>query len=217
MGGQQVLEWSIMDPDLIEQSVIIAAGASLNAWSRGWNAAQRLALEADPTLFDDSINAGAKGLEAARAMGMLCYRTYEAYNELQVDHPEALENFRIESYLRYQGSKLSKRFTATAYWSVCRSMDTHHVGRGRGGVEAALGSISADSLVIGIQSDILFPINEQIEIANYIPNAQLEIIDSPYGHDGFLIEDEKLTSIIDKFMKKEAYHAKRPTARLEAA
>jgi homoserine O-acetyltransferase/O-succinyltransferase len=203
MGGQQVLEWAIIDPTLFEHITVIAAGAKLNAWSRGWNTAQRMALEADPTLFEHSPFAGKKGLEAARAMGMLCYRTYEAYNELQKDNDDSVENFKIDSYLRYQGLKLFKRFTALSYLSVTKTMDSHHVGRNRGGIEAALGQILAKTLVIGIESDILFPINEQVELATYIPNAELEIIESDFGHDGFLIENEQITKIINCFLQPQ--------------
>ncbi len=210
MGGQQVLEWSIMDASLFEQIVIIAAGAKLNAWSRGWNGAQRIALEADPTLFAHSPFAGKKGLQAARAMGMMCYRTYDAYNDLQTDADDGIENFKIDSYLRYQGAKLSNRFTALGYLSVTKSMDSHNVGRNRGGVENALNTILAETLIIGIQSDILFPINEQAELAKYIPQSKLEIIDSPYGHDGFLIENEQITRLLTRFMarKKQEKEAK---------
>jgi homoserine O-acetyltransferase len=202
MGGQQVLEWSIIAPNLFEQIIIIAAGAKLNAWSRGWNSAQRMALEADATLFDNIPNAGEKGLQAARAMGMMCYRTYEAYNQLQLDNDEVLDDYKIDSYLHYQGEKLSNRFTALAYWSVTKSMDSHNVGRNRGGIEKALKKVLADTLIIGIQSDILFPIEEQIELATHIPQSQLDIIDSSYGHDGFLIENEKITLLVHRFMDK---------------
>ncbi len=208
MGGQQVVEWAIIAPTLIEQIIVIAAGAKLNAWSRGWNTAQRLALEADATLYDDSPFAGKKGLTAARAMGMMCYRTYEAYNELQADEENTLDSYKMDSYLRYQGLKLNKRFTALAYLSVTKSMDSHDVGRNRGGVEKALQQILAKALIISIHSDILFPLEEQIELARYIPNAQLEIIDSAYGHDGFLLENEQITALIKqfqaRFLEKEA-------------
>lgn len=200
MGGQQVLEWSIIDPNLFEQIVVLAAGAKLTAWSRGLNAAQRMAIEADPTLYEHSPYAGKKGLEAARAIGMLSYRSYESYNFLQKDSDDSIEQFKVDSYLRYQGAKLSKRFTALSYLSVTKSMDSHNVGRNRGGIENALQQIKASALVIGIESDLLFPIDEQVELARHIPNAQLEIIESPYGHDGFLIEYEQITRIITRFL-----------------
>lgn len=200
MGGQQVLEWSIIDPYLFEQTIILAAGAKLTAWSRGLNAAQRLALESDITLYEHSPNAGKKGLEAARAIGMLSYRSYESYNFLQKDEDDGLEQFKVDSYLRYQGAKLSKRFTALSYLSVTKSMDSHNVGRNRGGIEKALQTIRIPTLVIGIESDLLFPIEEQIELARFIPNSQLEIIESPYGHDGFLIEYEQIIKIITRFL-----------------
>jgi homoserine O-acetyltransferase/O-succinyltransferase len=114
--------------------------------------------------------------------------------------------------LQYQGTKLCKRFTALAYLSITKSMDSHNVGRNRGGVEGALQHILAKALIIGIESDILFPLEEQIELADAIPQAQLEIIDSPYGHDGFLLEYEQITKIVKTFCtpkqqeKKQYYH-----------
>lgn len=202
MGGQQLLEWSIIDKFLFDQIVVLAVGAQLTPWSRGWNAAQRMALEADPTLYEDNAGAGEKGLEAARAIGMICYRTYDAYNQLQADDDQALDNYKIESYLRYQGVKLRKRFTPLSYLSVTRTMDSHNVGRNRGGVEKALNSIQTAVLVIGISSDLLFPIEEQTFLATHIPNATLAIIDSDFGHDGFLIENEVITNLVSRFMKK---------------
>jgi homoserine O-acetyltransferase/O-succinyltransferase len=215
MGGQQAVEWAIIEPTLIEQIVVIAAGAKLNAWSRGWNSAQRLALEADATLFEHSPFAGKKGLAAARAMGMMCYRTYEAYNELQADEEDTLEAYKMDSYLRYQGLKLNKRFTALAYLSITKSMDSHDVGRNRGGVANALQQILAKALIISIHSDILFPLEEQVELARYIPNAQLEIIDSPYGHDGFLLENEQITQLIKQFQAR--FQEKEPVKYLHLA
>jgi homoserine O-acetyltransferase/O-succinyltransferase len=202
MGGQQVLEWSIIAPDLFENICVLAAGAKAYPWSIGINETQRMALEADATLYDDAPDAGKKGLEAARAIGLLSFRNPETYNRVQKDDDEknTLEDFRVKTYQRYQGQKLSNRFTALSYLSITRTMDTHHVGRLRGGIKNALQLIKANVLVIGIQSDLLYAVHEQIELASLIPNAQLEIIDSPYGHDGFLIETEKITIIITAFL-----------------
>ncbi len=204
MGGQQVLEWSILDKNLFENTIVLAAGAKMYPWAIALNETQRMALEADSTLYDDDENAGKKGMEAARAVGLISYRTYETYNKAQKENKdEKLEDFKATSYQRYQGLKLSNRFSALSYLSVTKTMDSHNVGRNRGGIEAALGSIASKTLVIGIQSDLLFPIDEQIELAAHIPNAQLEIIDSPYGHDGFLIENEQITTLIQGFLNKK--------------
>jgi homoserine O-acetyltransferase len=204
MGGQQVLEWSILDKNLFENMVVLAAGAKMYPWAIALNETQRMSLEADSTLYDDDENAGKKGMEAARAIGLITYRSYETYNKMQRDsNDEKLENFKVTTYQRYQGLKLSNRFSALSYWSVTKTMDSHNVGRNRGGVENALSSITCNALIIGIQSDLLFPIDEQIELAAHIPNVQLEIIDSPYGHDGFLIESEQISLLINRFLSEK--------------
>lgn len=207
MGGQQVLEWAIADPGLMEQICLMACNARHTAWGIAFNETQRMAIEADQTLWTNSPNAGARGLEAARAIAMLSYRNYVSYNHSQTDLDERIMDFRAGSYQRYQGLKLSKRFHAWSYLSLSRSMDSHDVGRGRGGVEAALAGIQAKTLVVGIQSDILFPIEEQATLASGIPGARLEVIDSPYGHDGFLIEYEKLSVLLRMFMEESAEKA----------
>jgi homoserine O-acetyltransferase/O-succinyltransferase len=202
MGGQQVLEWSIMDEKLFENIVVMAAGAKMYPWAIALNETQRMALEADSTLYSEDENAGKKGMEAARAIGLISYRNYETYNKVQRDDKDSLEDFRVKSYQRYQGLKLSNRFTALSYLSVTKTMDSHNVGRNRGGIENALKNIKSNTLIIGIQSDMLFPMEEQIELATHIPNAQLEIIDSPYGHDGFLIEYPTITTLMTVFLEK---------------
>ncbi len=202
MGGQQVLEWSIMDENVFENIIVMAAGAKMYPWAIALNETQRMALEADATLYEDDENAGRKGLEAARAVGLISYRNYETYNKVQRDYNDSLEDFRVKTYQRYQGLKLSNRFTALSYWSVTKTMDSHNVGRSRGGIENALKQVKANTLIIGIQTDMLFPMDEQIELATYIPKAQLEIIDSPYGHDGFLIEYPTITTLMTVFLEK---------------
>lgn len=201
MGGQQVVEWAIIDPKLFERVAIIASNAKHSPWGIAFNEAQRMAIFADSTLYDDTPEAGKKGLEAARAIGMLSYRNYDTYGATQGEQSDdKLDDFRASSYQRYQGLKLWSRFNALAYISLSRSMDSHNVGRGRGGVENALRQIKSKTLVVGIQSDILFPIEEQIFMAQHIPNAKIEIIDSLYGHDGFLIEYEALTEKLQAFL-----------------
>jgi homoserine O-acetyltransferase len=203
MGGQQLLEWSISEPDLFERICLLATNAKHSAWGRAFNEAQRMALEADSTLYDSkNPKAGKFGIEAARAVAMLSYRNYTAYQITQSENEEKLENYKAASYQRYQGLKLSRRFSPRSYISLGKSMDSHDVGRDRGGVTAALSLIKAKTLVIGISSDVLFPPSEQILLANQIPNSRLEIIDSDYGHDGFLVEGKKIAQLLHGFLIK---------------
>jgi homoserine O-acetyltransferase len=189
MGGQQLLEWAVTDPGLFRSICVLATNAKHSPWGIAFNEAQRIAIEADPTLYTDAENAGAAGLAAARAVAMLSYRNYRTYqNSQEEDSDEVRSDFKAASYQRYQGQKLVDRFDVLSYLTLSRAMDSHNLGRGRGGIEQALERIKAKALVIGIHSDVLFPVEEQARLAMHIPQAQLELIDSTYGHDGFLIE-----------------------------
>ncbi|MBL7814786.1 MAG: homoserine O-acetyltransferase [Saprospiraceae bacterium] len=212
MGGQQVLEWAIMQPAFFKNIAVIACGAKMTPWSIALNETQRMAIEADPSVNAANIaqiedlatlsKIGSKGMEAARAIGMLSYRSYEGYNFAQKDDRDLLDTFKVQSYQRYQGQKLAQRFNALSYISLSKTMDSHNVGRNRGGIEKALKNIRTNTLIVGIQSDILFPLEEQIELAKQIPNAKLEVIQSKFGHDGFLIEFDQMLALLQKFMER---------------
>ncbi|MFI5148463.1 MAG: homoserine O-acetyltransferase [Bacteroidia bacterium] len=200
MGGYQVLEWALAEPSVFSKLFLIATGAAESAWGIAIHTSQRLAIEADHTWKDSSTVAGAGGLKAARAIGMLTYRNYKAFVESQNDAEHILGTYRAESYIHYQGEKLVKRFNTQSYHLLTRAMDSHHIGRGRGSLEKVLNTIMLPVLVVGISSDQLCPVEEQKFLAQHIPNAGYHEIDSPYGHDGFLIESEKLTVILKAFI-----------------
>ena len=196
MGGYQALEWSLMEPNVIQKMFLIATTAAESAWAVAIHTAQRLAIEADPTWKETKTNAGAKGLKAARAIGMLTYRNYGIFKEKQTDaDPEKMDDFKASSYINYQGDKLANRFNAYSYWLLTKSMDSHHLARGRGGdLAVTLASIQTPTLIIGINSDILCPLAEQAFMEAHLPNVNLVAIDSMYGHDGFIIETAQITT-----------------------
>ena len=196
MGGYQALEWAIMEPTVIQKMFLIATTAAESAWAIAIHTAQRLAIEADPTWKETKPNAGAKGLKAARAIGILTYRNYDIFKEKQTDaDAEKIDDLKAASYINYQGDKLVNRFNAYSYWLLTKSMDSHHIARGRGGdLKATLSSIQTPTLVIGINSDILCPLTEQKFMEAHMPNASLVAIDSMYGHDGFIIETAQITT-----------------------
>lgn len=198
MGGMQAMEWAIQTPEKIKNLVLLATSAKHSSWGIAFNASQRMAIEADSTFTDSTKEAGKKGLEAARAIALLSYRNYKTYKATQIDQENTTDGFRASSYQHYQGEKLSRRFDAKCYWYLSKAMDSHDVGRYRGGCDTALSKIQAKTLVIGIQSDLMFPIEEQAFLAEHIPAAKLEVIDSIYGHDGFLIEIETIKSLLQK-------------------
>ncbi|UII28658.1 homoserine O-acetyltransferase [Fulvivirga maritima] len=201
MGGQQLLEWSSSEPDLFENICVVATNARHSAWGIAFNTSQRMAIEADPTHTEKKIKAGAKGLEAARAIAMLSYRNQTTYRKTQTDFDDKLDDFKASSYQYYQGKKLSDRFAAVSYWYLSKAMDSHNIGRNKKSVPHALKNITARALVVGIRSDLLFPVAEQKFIAKNIKDARFAVIDSFYGHDGFLIETEALSKEIENFLK----------------
>jgi homoserine O-acetyltransferase len=204
LGGQQTLEWAIAQPDVFENIIPIACNAWHSPWGIAFNEAQRLAIEADPTWKESDARAGAEGLKAARAIGMISYRHYDTFLKTQSEKSaDKLDDYRAASYQKYQGQKLANRFNAFTYWILTKIMDSHHFGRGKKNAEEALRKIKARTLVVGIDSDILFPIAEQGYLAQQIPNARMESITSLYGHDGFLVEFEQLNTILNKFYKEK--------------
>lgn len=202
MGGYQALEWVIMEKDLIRNLVLLATSATESAWGIATHTAQRLAIEADCSWKSDNANAGAKGLKAARAIGMLSYRNYGILVEKQSDHdPEKLDDYKASSYINYQGDKLAERFSAYSYWLLTKSMDSHHIARGRNmSTEQVLRTIMQRTLVIGVSSDILCPVAEQRFLAANIPFSEIMEIDSAYGHDGFMVEWEKIAEILRRWL-----------------
>ncbi len=199
MGAQQVLEWAIAEPQVIRSIAVIAAGARQSAWAKAFNAAQRLALEADSSLWSDEPGAGRNGIIAARSIAMISYRNYDVFEQSQSDSVQLTQCTRAESYLRHQGQKLANRFLAQSYWHLTRIMDTHDCARGRGGMSEALSLVRARTLVVGISTDILFPPHEQQVIASMLEDAWYREIESDYGHDGFLVEAEQLKAILQEF------------------
>ncbi|SMO74984.1 homoserine O-acetyltransferase family protein [Solitalea koreensis] len=200
LGGQQAMEWAILQPSLIDNLILIATNAQHSPWGIGFNESQRLAIAADSTWKENNAEAGLAGMKAARSMALLSYRHYDAYNQTQSEIDiNKTDNFKVSSYQSYQGDKLVNRFNAFSYWSLSKTMDSHNVGRGKGRVEVALSKIESKTLVIGISSDLLFPPAEQKFLAEHISGAEYIEIDSFFGHDGFLIEDQQLTNVIHNF------------------
>ncbi len=204
MGGQQLLEWAIEEPDLFEHIVPIATNAFHSPWARAFNASQRHCIEMDPGWKENNPEAGMDGMKVARGVALLSYRNQETYNLNQADTDlSSLGPFKSESYQRYQGEKLAARFNAFSYYFLSQSMDSHQVGRGRPGVIAALKKIKAKTHLIGIRSDLLFTEKEQAFLAENIPGSFLYMIPSSFGHDGFLLEYDAISGIVNDFLQSE--------------
>lgn len=209
MGGQRALEWAVSFPDRVPRAVVIACGAQATAEEIALCSLQIRAIRADPTFrggdyYDAPLGNGPwRGMSIARGIGQVSYRS-----ELELDgrfgrghqgDEQPLEGGRyaIESYLEYHGEKLAQRFDANTYITLSRAMNTHDVGRGRGGIRAALARIGAEVTLAGISSDRLYPLRLQEELADLIPRAsKVHVIESLDGHDGFLTEAEQVAAII---------------------
>ena len=205
MGGMIALEFAFMD-FRIQRLCMVAMGKSHSPWAIGISEAQRLALYADPIWnngFYEKNNPPRNGLSAARAMAMITYRAPQNYVEKFLRNINAEKNiFQVESYLQYQGQKLVDRFDALSYDRLTRSMDTHDVSRNRGTFKEVLGKLTTPTLIMGINSDLLYPTYEQKELVELIPNAIYKEIHSSYGHDAFLIELEQINEHLNGFLEK---------------
>ncbi|WP_026967120.1 homoserine O-acetyltransferase family protein [Algoriphagus terrigena] len=199
LGGQVGLEWAVTLGQKLKNAVILASTSKTSPWVIGFNETQRMAIESDCSWGECHELAGAKGLETARAIAMLSYRHPDDLLIKQSDKEEKLDGFRAASYLRYQGQKLVKRFNALSYWTLSKAMDSHDLGRNRGGIDAAIGSIEARVLTIGVNSDLLFLPHEAQYISQKSKRGTYKEINSTAGHDAFLIEFEQLAYFLRSY------------------
>ena len=217
MGGQQLLEWAVEQPGLFDYIFPVATNAQHSPWGIAFNASQRMAIEADSSWKERRPDAGVEGMKVARSIALISYRHYETYYKSQLEkESDSLTNYRSESYQRYQGEKLARRFNAFSYYKLSQGMDAHNVGRGRKSVEEALKKIKSKTLVIGIETDILFPLVEQRFLADHIAGANYKEIQSHYGHDGFLLEFDQIELIIRDFLRDSANHQSTDTKKLQS-
>lgn len=204
VGGFQAVEWAVDEPERFDKLVLIATAPVATPWAIAIDETQRMAIEADPTYGERRPDAAMAGLAAARAIGLLTYRGGEGYNLTQRESepgkllPRAAH--RPCSYQQYQGLKLCRRYNAYSYVKILDAFDTHDVGRSRGGLEKALSRISAQTMTVGITTDMIFPPAEMRRLAAAIPEAAYEELASDFGHDGFLVEHQRLNDILTKFL-----------------
>ncbi len=199
VGGFQALEWSVMEPGIARRTLLIATAPRISPFLGATVEAQRMALEADASFREArDIHGGEAGLRCARAQALISYRCFEGYGATQAEpDPDALFAARVGSYERHQGDKLVARgFDAYSYATLLDAMDSHNLGRGRGGVAAALGRISSAVTVVSIDTDMIFPSAEALQWQAFIPGATFKLINSRFGHDGFLVETARIGAIL---------------------
>jgi homoserine O-acetyltransferase len=217
MGAMQSLEWAIMYPDALKRVAVIASPAITSADQIANNSIQVEAIKTDPAFADGNYYDAKpgfgphRGLALARRMALLNYRTNNELNDRfertwqsQVSPLGHGGRFAVESYLDFHGNKFTRRFDANSYITLNEAMNSHDVGRGRDSVEAALATVTATSLIAGIDSDRYFPIGDQQRIADHIGGTMvgggLQTISSPYGHDGFLIERDQVGPLLVRLL-----------------
>lgn len=216
MGGARALEWIVGHPDTVSSALLLAVGARATADQIGTQTTQIAAIKADPNWqggdYHDTDRKPEAGLKIARRFAHLTYRGETeldnrfANNDQHGEDPANGGRYAVQSYLEHQGDKLLSRFDAGSYVALTETLNSHDVGRGRGGVAAALGGCPVPVVVGGITSDRLYPLRLQQELAELLPGcAGLQVVDSIYGHDGFLIEMDAVGELIRQTLQLADY------------
>ncbi|QUR66546.1 homoserine O-acetyltransferase MetX [Mycobacterium spongiae] len=212
MGGARALEWAVGYPDRVRAALLLAVGARATADQVGTQTTQIAAIKVDPNWqggdYHETGRTPSGGLTIARRFAHLTYRgeveldTRFANNNQGFENPAAGGRYAVQSYLEHQGDKLLSRFDAGTYVTLTEALNSHDVGRGRGGVAAALRGCPVPVVVGGITSDRLYPLRLQEELAELLPGCTgLHVVESIYGHDGFLLESEAVGDLIRKTLE----------------
>jgi homoserine O-acetyltransferase len=199
-GGMRALEWAIEHPGRVSRLFLLATSAAASAEQIALSRTQVAAIETDPAYYDGDYYDGPQGplagLDLARRIAHIAYRCESELADRFGRSVQEDGTWAVDSYLQHHGSKLVRRFDANSYVVLTSAMDTHDVGRGRGGVEAALARITARTVVAGIDTDRLYPLHQQRELALLIPGAgPLAVVTSAHGHDGFLVEFDQVGAL----------------------
>ncbi|MFB1295365.1 homoserine O-acetyltransferase [Mycobacterium sp. pW049] len=212
MGGARALEWAVGYPESVRAALVLAVGARATADQIGTQSTQVAAITSDPNWqggdYHDTGRSPDAGLEIARRFAHLTYRGETELDERFGNDAQPGEDpgcggrYCVQSYLEYQGRKLLARFDAGTYVTLTDALSSHDVGRDRGGVDAALRGCPVPTVVGGITSDRLYPLRLQAEIAELLPGCDgLDVVDSIYGHDGFLVETEAVYALIRRTLE----------------
>ena len=215
MGGMRALEWAVGHPDRVDRAVVLASTAYASAEQIAWCQAQLLAIRSDPHFrngdYYDQHAGPDTGLGIARRIAHVTYRSELELHERFGREPQGSEEplggrgrYAVESYLDHHAGKLAGRFDANSYLVLTEAMNSHDVGRGRGGVSEALRRVRADVLVVAVDSDRLYPPRLSHEIAEGIEGASLHTVRSVYGHDGFLIELDQVGAVVERVLADPA-------------
>ncbi|MGW7062195.1 homoserine O-acetyltransferase MetX [Streptomyces sp. NPDC054904] len=214
MGGMRALEWAVSFPRRVAALLLLACPAVASADQIAWSSTQLHAIRADPHWRGGDYHDAGPGRGPHTGLGVarrIAHTTYRGAEELEArfghrpqdgEVPRLGGRYQVESYLDHQAAKLVRRFDAASYVVLCEAMNAHDIGRGRGETRAALGRVGARTLVAGVDSDRLYPLSQQEELAAGIPAADgVRVIASPFGHDGFLIETEQVAALVRELLE----------------
>ena len=203
LGGMQVLEWGVLHPTFMDQLFVLAATPSLSDYGIGFNRIGIHAIEQDPRWdrgnYENSSDV--KGFEVARMVGLVTYRSPSLFTKrFDREEKEYEEDerpyYQVESYLKYQGEKITSRFDPNSYLYLLYAMNGHDIGRGRGGIEKAANQIQAEVIGLGFTGDLLYPPSEIRTFIQAASRGYFHEIETAFGHDGFLVEYDKWGPII---------------------
>lgn len=217
MGGMRAVEWAVAAPGRVRRLLAVATSARATADQIAWWSAEQAAVRGDAAWRGGDYHDAGPGRGPHAGLGLarrIAHLTYRAGLELELRfgrEPQAEQDvlaggrFAVESYLDHAADKLVARFDAGSYVALSASMQTHDVGRGRGGVAHALAGVSATTRVVAIDSDRLFPVELSEELAEHVPGAAgVDVVASPYGHDGFLIETGAVGAVAGELLRAPA-------------
>lgn len=206
MGGMRALEWAAGQPDRVRRAIVVASTAQASADQIAWAAPQIAAIRLDPHFAGGDYYGGPAPLDGLAVARQIAHTTYRSAGELAVRFGRDVQDgedlstggrYAVESYLAHHGAKLGRRFDPNSYLRLTEAMNSHDVGRGRGGVSSGLRRILAETTVAVVSSDRLYLPGEGERIVAGVPTARpLRTITSDFGHDGFLIEAEQVGTII---------------------
>ncbi|MHC3450489.1 homoserine O-acetyltransferase MetX [Streptomyces prasinus] len=211
MGGMRAVEWAVTHPERTGALLLLATAAAASGEQIAWSTLQLHAIRSDPHWhggdYHDTGRGPHAGLGIARRIAHVTYRSEPELSARFGREPQGAEDpwhggrYRVESYFDHHAVKLVRRFDAGSYVVLTEAMNGHDVGRGRGGVPAALRRVTAPTLVAGVDSDRLYPLSQQAELAAHLPGAdRLRVVESPYGHDGFLLETEQVGALVRELL-----------------
>jgi homoserine O-acetyltransferase/O-succinyltransferase len=215
MGGMRAVEWAVMFPDRVERLLLLACGAAASADQIAWASPQLTAIREDPGWAGGDYHDAERGHGPHLGLGIarrIAHATYRSAEELDIrfgrrpqpgEDPSVGGRYAIESYLDHHAEKLVHRFDAGTYVVLTEAMNNHDVARDRGSLADALGRITARTVVAGSTSDRLYPLSQQEELAALVPGCEpMRLIESPYGHDAFLVETRRLEQIFAEVLER---------------